>query len=780
MNFLRRLSVKRYYKYKDEVVKRNFIASETFLLIGTIVATVNMLSNIFIRKTNGYAGSLVLLIYFVVAAILRRFLIKNNNKRSTIFLYMVQIPVMIFGILMGTVLDKTSITITFFLLLICMPPFILDNPVRHLFYIISMMAIYLVLGYHFKSMDVFRLDAVHALSFLMGAMFVNLFVLAERFDNIENYVLSEQKARHDEMTGLKNRYALKLETDEYVGEMTYFGLVEVAYFKFLNDLYGHSFGEDVMKCLGQKAGELFDIDTCYRFESDKLLIISGNITERDFRGRLEQLRDDFADVIIDERHIHPVCTIGYVYGEPDSGDTASEIIRHADVRLTESVSNGIGSILGYEFDKSQKRQTDILSEVSVKPSGTSVDEVTGLSNMQFFRLRADELLSNVLDINRKPVVLYFNIGNFRAYNEEYGFRKGDKLLRDIADVLTDQFSGKLISRFAEDHFVILTYGENIEGLLDSTLEKVKPLFGNLQMYFKAGIAECESGEYIGVTCDKAKLACDSIKHAYGTDYTYYTEKLEARNRLEQYVITHVDEAAENGYLRVYYQPIVDIQSGRIIELEALARWIDPVHGFLAPGDFIPALEESKLIHKIDMFIARQVCKDQRLLGEIAGFSVPVSINLSRLDFMLMDTVGYIDSLVQEYDVDIKNLHIEITESALEYNSEELKNKIREFKDKGYEVWLDDFGSGYSSLNSLQEFNFDVVKVDMRFMRTLGTNPQTKIIVNSIIEMTKNLGLRSLVEGVETEYQYEYIREIGVDMAQGFLFSRPVPIDELKF
>ena len=159
--------------------------------------------------------------------------------------------------------------------------------------------------------------------------------------------------------------------------------------------------------------------------------------------------------------------------------------------------------------------------------------------------------------------------------------------------------------------------------------RVKPLFGNIHMTIKAGAAQYTKGENVGNTCDKAKLACDSIKHDTEKNLEFYSENLENKNKLERYVISHIDEAVEKGYLRVYYQPIVDLTTGEVIELEALARWIDPTYGFLSPGDFIPPLEESKLIHKIDGFMARQVCKDQAELKRMAGRAVPVSINLSR-------------------------------------------------------------------------------------------------------------------------------------------------------
>ena len=148
--------------------------------------------------------------------------------------------------------------------------------------------------------------------------------------------------------------------------------------------------------------------------------------------------------------------------------------------------------------------------------------------------------------------------------------------------------------------------------------------------------------------------------------------------------------------------------------------------------------------------------------------------------MLTDIVGYIKDKVSEYKVNPKNMHIEITESALVDDKDELAKRIDELKQAGFEVWLDDFGSGYSSLNSLQDYSFDVIKVDMRFMRTLSDRPQTAVIVTSIVDMVKNLGVKSLVEGVETKEQYDFLQNIGTDMAQGFLFSKPVPKEDLDF
>ena len=781
MNFLHRLSVKRYYKYKDEVEKRNVIAGQTFLMVGIIISLVNLLSNTFIKRTNGAAYGVLLLAYFAGAFLIRWFFVKDRIRRSTLFLYIIQIPVMIVGILMGTYWDPNSVTITFFLLILVMPPFILDNPVRHLCYILSSMGVYVICGFLFKDPEVFKYDLVHALGFLMGAMFLNLFVLAERFDNIENYVQSEHRARHDVITELKNRYALRLEASAFVGEDVYVALVSIDYFKFFNDMYGHDLGTEMVCRLADIIRSIFGDEDVYRFESDEILVLNKKDSEKELRDKFADVMKEFSEITVKERVLHPSCSVAYIYGNPTTFDEMRDMIRHTAVRLLETKNNyGRGSLMGFEYDKTQKRQTDILAEVTINTDSSSRDDLTKLPNMQFFRIRVDELLGNIVDMSEKPAIIYFNIGNFKGYNEEYGFRKGDKLLKDIADILTEEFENRLVSRFAEDHFVILAFKNDIPEKLDRVMTRVKPLFGSVSMTFKAGINEYVKGEDIGLSCDKAKLACDSIKRDYSKDYAFYDERLETKNKLEQYVISHVDEAAEKGYLKVYYQPIVDVETGNIKELEALARWVDPIHGFLSPGDFIPVLEEARLIHKIDIFIANQVCKDQETLQKMAGRDIPVSINLSRLDFMLTDIVSVVKNAVEKYSVNPKSIHIEITESALEDDTQELLGRLREFRELGFEIWLDDFGSGYSSLNSLQDFKFDVIKVDMRFMRTLENKPETSIIVSSIIDMARCLGIRSLTEGVETDYQYDFIKMIHVNMVQGFLFSKPVPIEELKF
>ena len=411
------------------------------------------------------------------------------------------------------------------------------------------------------------------------------------------------------------------------------------------------------------------------------------------------------------------------------------------------------------------------------------DDLTQLYNKEGFIAAVRELFQSTPD-DKEYVLVYSNIRDFKLINQLFGVDKGNDILVNIADAISQRVREEdVYGRINGDQFALCMPKERfVEADFKSAVKEVtnRLTSTSYSVHIQLGVYEIRDKDMdISLMCDRAYMACKSITKDGVCEIAWYSDDMLINALLEKEILSSFDFAIINRQFGIYLQPQV-YADGKLFGAEALARWIDPIHGFLAPGDFIPPLEEAKLIHKVDRFIAEQVCREQPELKQKAGMDIPVSINLSRLDFMLTNVVESITDIVKKNNVDASNLHIEVTESALEQDSEELRNKMTELRDAGFEIWLDDFGSGYSSLNSLQDFRFDVIKVDMKFMRTLESNPQTKIIVKSIIEMTKNLKLRSLMEGVETQYQYDFIKEIGIDMAQGFLFSRPVPLEELNF
>ena len=246
-----------------------------------------------------------------------------------------------------------------------------------------------------------------------------------------------------------------------------------------------------------------------------------------------------------------------------------------------------------------------------------------------------------------------------------------------------------------------------------------------------------------------------------------------------YIVMHIDSAIEIGDILVYYQPVVSTKSGKICGLEALARWLDPTYGLLPPGAFIEVLEEYRQIHKLDRYIVERVCRDYRAAAEHSLPFAPVSLNFSRLDFELCDIVGHLTDMTARFRVPHHFLDIEITESALSDEKSFLPGAIQTLRAKGYHVWLDDFGSGYSSLNVLKDYQFDVLKIDMKFLSGFDSNEKTMPILNNIIALTKQLKMISLTEGVETQEQFRFLQSIGCDRAQGYLFGKPQPLEELR-
>ena len=246
----------------------------------------------------------------------------------------------------------------------------------------------------------------------------------------------------------------------------------------------------------------------------------------------------------------------------------------------------------------------------------------------------------------------------------------------------------------------------------------------------------------------------------------------AKEKNRQEIIDNLDRAIEEGWIQVYYQPIVRSANGKVCDVEALARWNDPVRGLLMPSAFIPVLEDAMMIPKLDLCVVRQVLRDMKAVEASGSQMIPVSINFSRADFDACDLVKEICTLVDEARVDRKMLHIEITESLLGSDFDYIKEQVERFRSQGFQVWMDDFGSGYSSLDVLQSVKFDLIKFDMGFIRRLNEGDEGKIILTEMMKMATSLGVDTVCEGVETEGQVRFLQEIGCAKLQGYYFMKP--------
>lgn len=406
------------------------------------------------------------------------------------------------------------------------------------------------------------------------------------------------------------------------------------------------------------------------------------------------------------------------------------------------------------------------------------DRLTGLLTREQFYIYAGEVLKNVEEIGSDEhyFVMYSNIRHFKYFNVRYGVEMGNKVLAHLGKALRRRAGQEINARFGSDHFITLTTAAHIEKLIEITGNYFEKCYGKVGIKLKIGVYEIkQKGISIEKACDLAKFACDSIRDD-NTFVRFYDEKMADALELESYLIQNIERVIRDRHIQILYQPVIRTINGSLCGFEALARWNDPKYGYLTPDHFIPALESNQLITKLDLYVLNEVCRTIRERQDTGGINVPVSINLSRMDFLSCDIFSEVENAVLKYGISRDMLYIEITESVIMEDKKIFRREFKRFRDAGYQIWMDDFGSGYSSLNVLSECDVDEIKLDMLFMRNF--DEKSKQLVRSVILMAKQLGIRTLAEGVETQEQYDFLRDTGCEKIQGYLFSPPVTAERI--
>ena len=427
-------------------------------------------------------------------------------------------------------------------------------------------------------------------------------------------------------------------------------------------------------------------------------------------------------------------------------------------------------------------ESDMMRPIGAGPS-TSIfekeDPITGLNFVAWFFAQTQKDPS-FYPLERSTIT-FFNVMSFKTINQRFSYQGGNEYLCKFRDELKNLFEGETVLRAGADHLVVISLNLTVEEIA----LRIKLLNKAMANYEKGLRNLIKAGIYIAdgtpqqpiVMMDRASLACREVHGIFNKEYAVFDEELSKKHEQKQYVLEHFDEAFEKGYFKVYYQPIYRALNKKVCGYEALARWIDPKRGMISPLIFIEVLEKVHLINKLDAYIIDQVCKDLRDDIDSGYAYQPISVNLSRLDFELSDIKSVVDKAVAKYNVPKEYLVLEVTESAFASDLESLGDTIRCFREDGYQVWIDDFGSGYSSFNNLQTYDFDFLKIDMNFLRNFDKTPKSKVIIASIVDLAKKLGIHTLAEGVETEEQYEYLKRIGCELIQGYCFAKPMPIED---
>ncbi len=464
------------------------------------------------------------------------------------------------------------------------------------------------------------------------------------------------------------------------------------------------------------------------------------------------------------------------------------VMVHATGRALTPKKNLRLSLVWYsieEFDKKEGAETEIklkanLIELLHTESlirENYYDGLTGLPNMTHFLQLADKAIPKMRKEKEDPVMIFLDLTGMKFFNRKYGLAEGDRLLRAVAEILKNCFGYENCGRLSRDHFAVYTTGKGVEKKLYDIFTDIEKVNRSKSIPVRVGIYE-DKFEHVSasIACDRANLAADSEKNIYSSKFVYYDKSIRDLALTKEYVLTNFKKAIRNNWIRPYYQQIVRTITGQVCDEEALARWIDPERGLIPPDQFVPVLEDARLIHILDLHMVDCVLKDIKRRKRAGIDIVPVSINISRYDLELCDIIEEICKRVDKAGVSRNFITLEITESVSGVDPELIKDRVNRFHKEGFKVWMDDFGSGYSSLTVLQNFDFDLIKFDMRFMREFNASEKNPIILTALMQMATKLGIDTIAEGVETEEQIKFLKEIGCNKLQGYYFNKPNPAD----
>lgn len=410
------------------------------------------------------------------------------------------------------------------------------------------------------------------------------------------------------------------------------------------------------------------------------------------------------------------------------------------------------------------------------------DPLTSLYTKGFFYEYAEQMRQYSVSEQFDAVVL--NIDRFHVLNDLKGWEFGDSLLKHISEEIQAflKDSKGLASRMEADNFYIYCVRQpNYLELLERFQRKVDTGSKRVSVHLRMGVCQQSQMTDIQAMFERAKNACNMVRDSYKNSVMIYDEEMHKRNMYYERLLADLEVALEDHQFLVYYQPKYFIQCDppRLRSAEALVRWKHPEFGMVSPGDFIPLFEHHGLIRLLDAYVWRETAKQIAVWRDRYGLVLPVSVNLSRADVFDPMLEQNLVSLVEEFGLDTKALKLEVTESAYTDDAQLLISVISRLRDLGFEVEMDDFGSGYSSLNMISSLPIDVLKMDMKFIQNVKKNNREFRLVELVLDIARYLGVPVVAEGVENQMQLSLLKDAACDLVQGYFFSRPLPPDEFE-
>ena len=511
-----------------------------------------------------------------------------------------------------------------------------------------------------------------------------------------------------------------------------------------------------------------------------LLIVSA-LLFRVLQRRLGAV-SDYARAVADGRY-----TTSIDFESADHIGDMAESVHHMGTRLASLV------------EESQSK-----AEMAVRAERAALqlahfDTLTGLPNRQHFFSILGASIEEARQLEEKVAVVYLDLDDFKKVNDSFGHNMGDDLLCAVADRLrhsmresdaiahdTGNPPQPKLSRLGGDEFTFLITRLHDEGearmiarrVLDTLVRPYLIGTRELSITPSLGVAVFPTdGNSIEELLKNADMAMYQAKALGRNNITLYSEEIGERNRRRLRMERDLAQAIERGELSIHYQPKVDLHSKWIIGAEALLRWHHPKRGMVSPAEFIPLAEESGLIVPIGKWVLQQVCKQLANWGAHAIRQVPIAVNISAKQLAGGDLIHTVRDCLEASDIPADLIQLELTESILMNDTEVAVKTLNQLKDMGIDTSLDDFGTGYSSLNYLKRFHLSTLKIDQSFVRDIESDADDASIVKAIIALASSLGLHVVAEGVENEHQADFLRKNGCHTAQGFLFSRPLPVTE---
>ena len=597
-------------------------------------------------------------------------------------------------------------------------------------------------------------------------------------------------------------------------------MADIDLFKSINDNYGHGLGDEVIISVAASLQKsMRSSDAVCRYGGEEFCIVLPDMTLDDAMKYAERAREAIASTEIQDKPEIKITASFGIATLNENAETLSDLIDLADKALYASKNNGRNRVTAWDqIAENNAQDADSPIEPglpestagddhdSTSPTGKAVikpehDSLTGLPNRRIFYDRVMESVKHCRDSGRFMAVMMLDIDMFKRINNALGYDAGDELLSTVSRRLQETLrKTDSISRLTSDNTAPSIYrlGGDEFGILLSSMECVdfteqivkriidsvtSPLeINNSEIHLTCSMGICLFPGDATDTDSLLKNTAMALYHAkrQGHEtYQFYDEELSKISRDNLELENDLRHAIERNELQLYYQPKVELYPVRITGVEALLRWKHPTIGMIPPIEFIPLAEETGLIHMIGEWVLETACNKLKEWKSSGYGDISVAVNLSAIQFQQKGLLGMIRGIIRDTGVNPKLIELEITESTIMDNIDSASAIMRKLHNEGIQISIDDFGTGYSSLNHLKRFPISTVKIDRSFVRDLTTDPDDAAIVGAIITMAHDMGMKVIAEGVETEQQLEYLRRLRCNEIQGFLFSHPLPEDEIE-